>query len=417
MRLTTLTTLYGALTDKQKQELKRTGAGVTSQVLREGIELYRMFDKPTQEEVLSTENFLENLYSNVVGAENVERVQRGDREVVTIAEPESGAAQLVRDIGSFGASLAGVGKITKPLQALKPIQKATQVAPKTVATTGFVAKGETAAQLSLNPYQENFANILGDMIDDDSEGFASDLEKYMLEPIKSSQEKSELQNRLGLLAEGLIFTGAFGAVGAGIRNREAISKSFFNTLDSIKEQGGETVTAFLDNIKRLKRQDKDFTAEALRKRQEAIVKGKQNLFPTGEFNLGDINALKNERFLGLRKFSTVSPIRFIANSLAKTFSARGGRSELLHENYLKTQNAKEKWDATIDHTARNLEKSINDIYQVIGGNKKEILDDLNRILFTDFRVPTTITSKGINVGKTLVQSKKPNAPSPKSPEK
>jgi len=400
MRLTTLTTLYGALTDKQKQELKRTGAGVTSQVLREGIELYRMFDKPTQEEVLSTENFLENLYSNVVGVENVERVQRGDREVVTIAEPESTAAQVVRDIGSFGVSLAGLGKIAKPLQALKPVQKATQVAPKTVATTGFVARGETAAQLSLNPYQENFANILGDMIDDDSEGFASDLEKYMLEPIKSSQEKSELQNRLGLLAEGLIFTGAFGAVGAGIRNREAISKSFFNTLDNIKEQGGETATAFLDNIKRFKRQDKDFTTEALRKRQEAIVKGKQNLFPTGEFNLGDINALKNERFLGLRKFSTISPIRFIANSLAKTFSARGGRSELLHENYLKTQNAKEKWDATIDHTARNLEKSINDIYQVIGGNKKEILDDLNKILFTDFRVPTTITSKGINVGKT-----------------
>ena len=54
MRLTTLTTLYGALTDKQKQELNRTGAGVTSQVLREGIGLYRMFDKPTQKEVLST---------------------------------------------------------------------------------------------------------------------------------------------------------------------------------------------------------------------------------------------------------------------------------------------------------------------------------------------------------------------------
>ena len=88
MRLTTLTTLYGALTDKQKQELKRTGAGVTSQVLREGIELYRMFDKPTQEEVLSTENFLENLYSNVVGAENVETAIRemiaSDSEIIKI---------------------------------------------------------------------------------------------------------------------------------------------------------------------------------------------------------------------------------------------------------------------------------------------------------------------------------------------
>jgi len=388
MRLTTLTTLYGALTDKQKQELKRTGAGVTSQVLREGIELYRMFDKPTQEEVLSTENFLENLYSNVVGAENVERVQRGDREVVTIAEPESGAAQLVRDIGSFGASLAGVGKITKPLQALKPIQKATQVAPKTVATTGFVAKGETAAQLSLNPYQENFANILGDMIDDDSEGFASDLEKYMLEPIKSSQEKTELQNRLGLLAEGLIFTGAFGAVGAGIRNREAISKSFFNTLDSIKGQGKEVSEAFMNNLKRVRAQDREFFEEAVKKRQQAIITDNQpELFSMEKVDLGDIDALK------LTKFSTIGTLRSISNVLAKTFTTRGGRSELLHENYLKTQNKKEKWNATIDHTARNLENSINNIYKEIGGNKQNILDDLNEVLFTKFKVKPTETQQ------------------------
>ena len=42
----------------------------------------------------------------------------------------------------------------------------------------------------------------------------------------------------------------------------------------------------------------------------------------------------------------------------------GNISELLHENYLRTQNAKEKWNATIDHTARNLENSINNIYKI-----------------------------------------------------
>jgi hypothetical protein len=401
MALTTFKNLYGLLTDKQKQELKRTGAGVTSQVVREGIELYRMFDKPTEKEVLSTENFLENLYSNVVGAENVERVQRGEREVVTIAEPESTAAQIVRDIGSFGASLAGVGKVAKPLQALQFTKKAKAVAPKTTKTLGFVAKGETAAQLSLNPYQENFANVLGDMIDDDGQGFAADIEKYMLEPIKSSQEKTELENRLGLLAEGLIFTGAFGAVGSAIRNREQINKTFLNTLDSIKIKKPEVVDAFLNKVKRIKRQDKDFRTLALQKRQEAIVKGEKQLFPTQDYNLGDIDAL-DEKVLGLRKFSTIAPIRSLSNFIAKTnpFTPQGGRSELLHENYLKTQNTKEKWNATIDHVGRNLENSINDIHKAVGGNKENVIKDINKILFTDFRVPTTITSKGISIGKT-----------------
>ena len=203
-----------------------------------------------------------------------------------------------------------------------------------------------------------------------------------------------------MLAEGLIFTGAFGAVDVAIRNREKITKPFFNALDNIKQQKPEVVTAFLNKLKRLKRQDKDFTERALQKRQQAIVKGERELFPTGEFDLGDINALKNERILGLRKFSTITPIRAIANLLAKTFSSKGGRSELLHKNYLATENAKEKWNSTIDHVSRNLEKSINDIYKVLGGNKENLIDDLNRILFSDFRVPTTITSKGINIGKT-----------------
>ena len=383
-----LKNLYSLLTEEQKNEVKRTGLGVTSQVLREGIELSRMLTDPSESQIQSTEDFLEKLYTQVAGSENVERVQRGDREVVTIAEPKSGAAQVVRDIGSFAGTMAGLGKIAKPLQALKPVQKATQVAPKTIATTGFIARGETAAQLSLNPFQENFANVVGDMIDEDSEGLLADFEKYMLEPIKSSQEKSELQNRLGLLAEGLIFTGAFGAVSSGIRNREAISKSFFNTLDSIKGQGKEVSEAFMNNLKRVRAQDREFFEEAVKKRQQAVITDNQpELFSMEKVDLGDIDALK------LTKFSTIGTLRSISNALAKTFTPRGGRSELLHENYLKTQNAKEKWNATIDHTARNLENSINNIYKEIGGNKQNILDDLNEVLFTKFKVKPTETQQ------------------------
>ena len=113
-----LKNLYSLLTEEQKNEVKRTGLGVTSQVLREGIELSRMLTDPSESQIQSTEDFLEKLYTQVAGLENIERVQRGDREVVTIAEPESGAAQVIRDIGSFAGTMVGLGKIAKPLQAL-----------------------------------------------------------------------------------------------------------------------------------------------------------------------------------------------------------------------------------------------------------------------------------------------------------
>ena len=404
---------YRSLTEEQKEEIKRTGVGIGSQVVREGLELSRLITQPEPEEIEETEKFLENLYNYTVGPESVERVQRGEKEVVQIKEPETFAGQFIRDAGSFGVSLLGVGKVTKPLQAIKAVEKVKKVAPKTTAITGAVVRGETAAQLSLNPYEENFANFLGDMIDDDSESFYSDIEKYLLEPIKSSQEKTELENRIALLAEGLGFTGIFGLAELGIRNRDQISKAVLGSLQNIKNKGTDVSQAFVNKMRRLNEQDKDFQKIALDKRQADaiknqkdkdlldIVEGKSNV--PSEVDLGDIEALKNEKVLGLRKFSTISPIRFIANGLAKTFTSKGGRSELLHERYLQTQNAKDKWDATIDHVARNFEKSINDIHKSIGGDKEELLSKLNKILFSDFRLPTLLTRKGVSLGKSQQQ--------------
>lgn len=394
----TLFNLYSSLSDKNKQEVKRTTAGVGSQVIREGIELYRMFDKPTEEELQSTEQFLENLYEKTVGEENVTRVQRGDREVVTIAEPESSAGKIARDIGSFTATMVGAGKITKPLQFVKSFQKVKAVAPKTTSALGFTARGEVATQLSINPYEENLANIIGSMIDDDSEGWASDLENYLLDPIKSDKDKTELENRLGLLSTGLALTGAFGTVVGGITNRKEIATQLSNSFKNIKDKGGDASKAFVDTIKRYRNQDKDFRLEAKELRTGTSKTGQREIF---ESDVGDIAAL-NEG--GLRKFSSVPLIRSVSNALAKTFTTRGGRSKLLHQNYLKTQNLNERWDATIDHVGRNLQKSIDDIHKSVGGNKENVIENINKILFTDFRVPTIVTTKKTRVGQTQSQA-------------
>jgi len=388
--------LYGLLTDRQKQDIKRAGLGITSQIVREGIELSRMITDPSQEETESTEQFLENLYTNVIGAENVERVQRGDRNVVEIKEPESGALQLTRDIGSFAASMAGIGKLTKPLAALKPVEKVTKTIPKTSKTLGFVAKGEAAAQLSINPYQENFANILGDMIEDSNEGVLGDIERYIFEPIKSSQEKTELENRLGLLAEGLILTGATGAAITGVTRAPQIKQKFIDVLSDIRDSGDEVKTAFFNVVKRTKRQDRYAYDASLRARQDAIVEAQRSLFPDRNYSLGDIEALKEGASF---KFSTVPLVRQLSNFLAKTFTTRGGRSKLLHENYLRSQNINEKWEMTIDHVGRNLDAAIDDIVRVTKKDKNLVLKDIDKVLFSDFRVPTVITSKKTALGR------------------
>ena len=385
--------IYQSLTEEGKKEAKRTGAGIASQVVREGIELSRLITDPSQEEIVKTEDFLEQLYSGIVGKENVIRTQRGDKEVVTIAEPESTAGQITRDVGAFAVSLAGLGKITKPLQALNVVQKAKTVAPKTVATAGIVARGEAAAQLSLNPYEENLANVLGDMIDDNQVGVLSNLEKYMLEPIKSSQEKTELQNRVGLLAEGLLLTGAFQFAEGAIRNREQIKEGLIKTLDSIKAKGPEYANAFINKTRRLKQQDNYLKEKSIAARKESIELAKRQLVDQPDLDMGDIDALSGVG-LDRYKLSTINIVRNTANALGKTFSSRGGRTKQLHEKFLNTKFTKEKWDATIDHVGRNLEKAIEDIYRAVGRNKDDVIEDINKILFTDYRVPGIITSKG-----------------------
>ena len=384
---------YKKLTEEQQNELKKTIAGQFSQVGREGIELFRMISDPSQSETEKTEKFLEDLYSKVVGSENVTRVQRGDREVVEIKEPDNSALQIVRDIGAFTGSMMTLGKLKKPVGAVLPtiktVEKIKKLRPKTVSRTGFLLRGEGAAQLSINPYEENLANFLGDMIDDDSQSLFGDLETYLLEPIKSSQEKSELQNRIGLLSTGLALTGAFGAGIYTVGKRKEISKHLINTLDNIKARSPEAAQAFLNKVRRIRTQDKDFYDTVKAKREKAVQQGKA-------LDMGDIEAIKPNFVSGRNfggRFSTIPFVRQISNFLAKTFTSRGGRSEALHEKYLKSKFAKEGWEKTIDHVARNLETELDKITKELSGSNLDLIDEVNDLLFRKFDISKPITDK------------------------
>jgi len=405
--------LYARLNKKQQDEVKRTFVGTADQVVRESLELYRMFDEPTVEERKETEDFLEKLYSNTVGPENVERIQRGDREVVTIAEPESTAARVARDIGSFGVSLMGVGKITAPLKSFKAVEKVQKAAPRTTKTASSLAQAEVATQLSINPYEENLANVIGDLIDDNNQGLLGDIETYMLNPIKSSQEKTELQNRIGLLSTGIGFFAGVEAVRGVIRNKDAVVKPFLSSIDNIKNKGTEASQDFINTIKdkaNITKRKVDLDTSrirlALKKRKEDVKEQKQqlSLFEPDDSAavLGDIKALKTSLSLpnlklGGTKFSTIPVVRNVANGLAKTFTTRGGRSEMLHEKYLKARYTNEKWEATIDHVGRNLEEAIINIHKGFDIPMEDAWKKVNELLFSNYKI---LRRKGYTLGTT-----------------
>mgnify|MGYP003109430099 CR=1 FL=1 len=379
--------LWQQANEDSRKEFKRTSIGAGSDIVREAIEIYRLIDEPTKEEAASTEDFLNTLYSNVVGKENVIQEERQGRLVTNIAEPESGINQTIREMTAFGASMAGVGKFGAPLKSLKLTKAATKAAPKTTALTGFIAKGEIAAQLSLNPNEENFANMIGASIDDDGEGTFAAIEDYLLDPIKSSKNKSELENRIGLLAEGLILTGLVGGaikLGRGAYNqRENIANNIIGGLNKIKSKGAKATQDFLKVVK-----STNNAKRTLQPRKEAALKARQE---AGD--LGDIEGLE-DNFLGLSKFSDIPAIKRISNILARTFTARGGMTKKMFETDFKFKGLQNKWDKTIENTMLNFDSALQTIYKTTNDTSEKILEDINYLLFTDFRVPGIVTSRG-----------------------
>ena len=381
------------------QDTKRIVAGGASDVVRGTLDFYNMIKKPTASEREKTEEFLKNLYTHVVGSENVVKIMRGEEEVTEIAEPENAAASFVRDIGAFTGSFLGVGKVTKPIEGLKAIKKFTAVAPKTTGFTKLFAKGEAAAQLSMNPYEENLANVLGSMIDDDRGDYLNVLEEYFLDPLKSSEEKTELENRIALLGEGAALAGVFGVAGSVASNpsvKEVTSKAtrpLINSMRAIASKGADVSKSFINAVREAStisadRDLRNIAEQKLSRRVITTADGKATI------ETGDIDALNS--IMDSAKFSTNNYVRNAATLLGQTFTSRGGLSYNLFNRKLQRDNAIDEWNALITHTGDNFEKSINDIYRSLGPNKnkKELLDEISNLLFDDRRLFGIITSKG-----------------------
>ena len=367
--------LYNLLNEEQKKNFNRTVLGAGSDVVRETIELSRLVTNPDQQEIDETEKYLQNLYRAFAGVENVEMVKRGEREVAAIKEPESGALEFTRDIGAFVGSMVGVGKAAKPLQALGAIKKAEKVAPITTKVAQTVATGEVAAQLSINPYEETLAGVIGSMIKE-NDGLEGDIKKYLLDPLTSSQEKTELENRLALLGEGLGLTGAVALTGKALK---ASATPLLNKLTEIRNRGEKATTDFINTMSGYKKLDAQQKKVALSKRKKDIAEGKV----VGE---GDVKALESKLDQPINlQFSQNDLLRNTNDIARRLFTPQGGRTELMHEKFLKTENTKEKWNATINHVAGNLNRAIDEVVSKTGRNKEGLLEQINKVAFSDYK--------------------------------
>jgi len=409
----------------KEEEVKRVVAGSLLTVPREALELSRMITNPSEERIEKQEEFLEDYLGYMVGSENVTMTQRGEEEaggyaVADIAQPESTPAQLARMGGGLVAGIFGAKKITEPLKfGMKKLGISSSIPAATTKlgrAASYTAKqasaGALGAQIGFNPYDEQLGEMIAEFMPE-GEGYYEDIREYLL---ADRQTKTQLQNRIDLLGEG-IFIGTGMAAAGGLfkggkylKDTEASEKfvtAFRERLDKVGAQGKEAVDNFMSNFD-FKKIDAAQVKATLEYRQKDVVDGKLK-------DMGDIDAIKPSKYTSWisdtnLQFSSSNILRKLENFRTKLFTTKGGRGRQLNEKYLKTENLKEKWTDNINNVAYNLESSLDDLVRKVSDNKwfgsnrkvnkAKFLQKLNDVLYTDFRTNTFVGAKrGISVGR------------------
>tara|TARA_X000001388_G_C2234251_1_gene124562 strand:+ start:3802 stop:8016 length:4215 start_codon:yes stop_codon:yes gene_type:complete len=232
------------------ESTQRTLGGAASDVTRETFELAELLADKTNlynfnpEQKEKTEQFVAELASIIYGPESVEMVQRGDKKVAKIKEPEYAGGEIVRDLTALGGSIIGgtkgIDKLGKVITKTKPGNKlatALENIPKTRNFAKNLLAGETAVQISVNPYEARLADLLGEFVSDDQKTL-----KNIITYLEADENKTELENRIGLGLEGLVVSAAlpvaiFGSksIKETFKNKDTIIQALRNVKDDYKK--------------------------------------------------------------------------------------------------------------------------------------------------------------------------------------
>ena len=409
----------------KEQEFKRIVAGSLLTVPREVLELSRMITKPSLETIEKQEESFEDYLGYMVGSENVTMTQRGEEEAggyatANITQPESTPGQLARMGGGIVAGVFGAKKFAAPIKyGMKKLGLGASIPAATTKlgrAASYTAKqasaGAVGSQIGFNPYEEQLGEMIAGSLSK-GDGYYEEIRQYLL---ADRQTKTQLQNRIDLLGEGIFIGTGMAAVGGMfkggkyLKETEASEKfvtAFRNELDKVSALGKEGIENFMSKLD-YKNTDAAQLKATLEYRQKDVIDGKL-------VDMGDIEAIKPSKYtkwisdINLQ-FSSSPILRKLENFRTKLTTTKGGRGRKLNEKYLKTENIKEKWTDNINNIAYNLEASLDDLVKKVsdgkwfGSNRKEnkdiFLQKLSDVLYTDFRTNTIYGAKrGLSVGR------------------
>jgi hypothetical protein len=450
--------LFREGTEKQVQMTPPQMAFLPEDQQKELMEMYKVtsseeFQKEReaarQKEYQEREYMMEAVGKRILGEENIEMERRGDLMVPIIKQPTGFGKKLTRGAGSFALNYITLGKMFGTGKTLTTY-------PRKAAAMAI--RGEAATQFTFNPQMENLANMVGNFIGSDESELATkdrpwqesgkalatkgtafiigkevltskqreglkdqviqDLEDFLLDPIKWEEDDSMLEARMKLLGEGLVITGMFEGVLFGLKQgKTAIGnieppQAFVSTLKQLRNASAETRQKFVNTIKtaRLKTKGGRLKEDLKRRRQQRIEEGEVS-------TRGDVKALEEKGWNFIysidARYSQSSVMRVLNRFRSGFFASRQGLPEQMHKIFLKSQGTKDMAFAEIGHIARNIDKQISGVFDRMitklpkkfrsKTEREKILKLIDYALYTDFKVPTLVTSRGITRGRLQIQ--------------
>ena len=257
--------LFGALPDKSlfgiyPESIRKSVTAIpASTVQGAGALINTLTGKKIPENVQKAASDYSTFLAQTLVGESLVETQTGNNiKIGKPVEPSSLSGQLIRDTGELllggGAAKGVIGLTGKGVEALryKKLNEVYQGAriktikpryPKTVAATKVLAAGEVGTQVALNPEDAVIGEMLGNFIGND-EGTLKSLLNY----VTADSNKTDGENRIALLFDGLFITAALsGAVKIG-KLTFTSGKEMFNHFKTIKETGSTTEKEQLKNL-------------------------------------------------------------------------------------------------------------------------------------------------------------------------
>ena len=374
--------------DRIQDAVNITGMGALSDIGQETLQLVNgladytglyEFDAELNDK---QQKVVKTILSNLVkDRDNVTTKMRGRKEVATIKEPEYFGGEIIRDlsaiIGSIFVGTKGIGAIAnqgaKTKQGAELLKKleGREKTLKGLKYAKYSAGADVGIQVSIDPYEARFANMIGESIQDDEGAMAT-----IVDFLEADPDDTEMEARAGLFFETFALNLALPVAwygGKKVVNKAKDSETIIKNLKKIKEKGGQAVSDFKSLLTNGSKNSGE-KAPKLKK-----PRGKVGEDATDQWQYSPDNF---KGFLWKRGLATLGA-RVTSIGGKEIFKSRGYFTPAMFNMFRNTEASKARWFQRADDLATNLDTKITKIAKKSNRYKnKEELADLVQNAFT-----------------------------------